>query len=159
MSKSPSGFAIACWGLSSLVAFGLVIACLVHRHNPMGVCHHSLPSDLLLLVYINPGGGRVLITHRLKPTGLVIAYLSQTHSGSSSLTALSPLCVPMFIAKSSWGFVISLCLQARHRLYINPCGFLIAHRLKPTGLVIAHCLKPTGADHLWGLSSFLTSGL
>ena len=83
---------------------------------PMGVCHRSLPSGLLLLVYINPGG--FLIAHRLKPTGLVIAYLSQTHGGSSSLTALSPLGVPMFIAISSWEFVVSLCLRARHRLLI-----------------------------------------
>ena len=112
-------------------------ACLclkVHQDLPLpiGVCLRSLPSGLLLLVCINPGGflialsplGQLLLihpklmgaSHRSSPTGHAYVHRHK----------LMGVChLPLFSSSSSL-------------VNINPWGFLIANCLKPTGLVIAY---------------------
>ena len=72
----------------------------------MGVCHLLLPLSSSSLVDINAWG--FLIAHRLKPTGLVIAYF----------------------ALNLWGLVIAHCLKPTGAHRLKPVGAFIALHLK-----------------------------
>ena len=108
---------------------GLLLLVFVHRHNPMGVCHRSLPSGLSLLVFV----------HRHNPMGVC-------HSLVTIRLAIACLYKPRWVSHRSLPFQVH---WASYCLFVpNSWGLVIAHCLKPTGRAYVHRHKLIRVCHL-----------